>query len=411
MHQVLQVKFKHQLLLCDCPNLQVKSMSKNRPIKNFRIEGERPFKMYNPGISPSALQFPDTTRLDIALPAAASIFMQHQHDRRRQQQQQQQRHVLTRPQNQSSQVYDDPASILSVDLQPQQIPAVSSERQTYAYDDLDLRESGNSLTRPDQMAQSQQLIPQRQQDLDIPSSVSINSPLGAMSSFVVPNRPFFRSQGESLVLGSDAISMMIDHHMSSYGPSLSRSVDATCIASSSSLSMAQFSQNSLPQFHGISAHRGHNLSLTSDNLDDVKLEIDMVVSSIDENSATSTNSPSQKEVDKDEAGKPQKHSQESDLSECSTSSVPVLHEQASTSRYGPSGSGDKTLPSMDPCYQEKRRKNNESARRSREARRSKEELIAFRVISLEEENMKLRAEISLLDRELDDLRMRLYQGN
>ncbi|GFR78537.1 thyrotroph embryonic factor [Elysia marginata] len=65
----------------------------------------------------------------------------------------------------------------------------------------------------------------------------------------------------------------------------------------------------------------------------------------------------------------------------------------------------------DPAYLEKRRKNNESAKRSREARRTKEELVAFKVINLEEENMKLRAEIRLLDKELDELRTRLYQVN
>lgn len=68
----------------------------------------------------------------------------------------------------------------------------------------------------------------------------------------------------------------------------------------------------------------------------------------------------------------------------------------------------KADPSKDPSYLEKRRKNNESAKRSREARRSKEELVALRVITLEEENMKLRAEITLLDKELEELRTRLF---
>ncbi|GFN84312.1 thyrotroph embryonic factor [Plakobranchus ocellatus] len=85
---------------------------------------------------------------------------------------------------------------------------------------------------------------------------------------------------------------------------------------------------------------------------------------------------------------------------------------------GPSGESSKTAPNgldnpkeHDPVYLEKRRKNNESAKRSREARRTKEELVAFKVINLEEENMKLRAEIRLLDKELDELRTRLYQCN
>ncbi|RUS80300.1 hypothetical protein EGW08_011938 [Elysia chlorotica] len=73
--------------------------------------------------------------------------------------------------------------------------------------------------------------------------------------------------------------------------------------------------------------------------------------------------------------------------------------------------GSDSLKERDPAYLEKRRKNNESAKRSREARRTKEELVAFKVINLEEENMKLRAEIRLLDKELDELRTRLYQCN
>ena len=84
----------------------------------------------------------------------------------------------------------------------------------------------------------------------------------------------------------------------------------------------------------------------------------------------------------------------------------------------PGTSGDSKSPNgsdnpkeRDPAYLEKRRKNNESAKRSREARRTKEELVAFKVINLEEENMKLRAEIRLLDKELDELRTRLYQCN
>ena len=79
------------------------------------------------------------------------------------------------------------------------------------------------------------------------------------------------------------------------------------------------------------------------------------------------------------------------------------------SKFPPNGSDN--LKELDPAYLEKRRKNNESAKRSREARRTKEELVAFKVINLEEENMKLRAEIRLLDKELDELRTRLYQCN
>ncbi|XP_076108782.1 uncharacterized protein LOC143076793 [Mytilus galloprovincialis] len=62
----------------------------------------------------------------------------------------------------------------------------------------------------------------------------------------------------------------------------------------------------------------------------------------------------------------------------------------------------------DNCYWEKRKKNNESAKRSREARRMKEEQIALRVVYLEQENLQLRTEVSLLKGEIEKLRCMLY---
>lgn len=50
----------------------------------------------------------------------------------------------------------------------------------------------------------------------------------------------------------------------------------------------------------------------------------------------------------------------------------------------------------DPSYWEKRRKNNEAAKRSRDARRAKEDEIAIRCAFLEQENMKLRYQIAAL---------------
>jgi len=61
-------------------------------------------------------------------------------------------------------------------------------------------------------------------------------------------------------------------------------------------------------------------------------------------------------------------------------------------------------------YWEKRRKNNESAKRSRDARRMKEEQIAMRVVYLEQENLQLRTEASLLKNEIEKLRHMLYSS-
>ena len=64
----------------------------------------------------------------------------------------------------------------------------------------------------------------------------------------------------------------------------------------------------------------------------------------------------------------------------------------------------------DACYWEKRKKNNESAKRSRDARRMKEEQIAMRVVYLEQENLQLRTEVSLLKNEIEKLRCMLYNS-
>ena len=62
----------------------------------------------------------------------------------------------------------------------------------------------------------------------------------------------------------------------------------------------------------------------------------------------------------------------------------------------------------DETYWEKRKKNNDSAKRSREARRHKEEQIAMRVMELERENVRLHAEVSLFKTEILRLRSILY---
>ena len=62
----------------------------------------------------------------------------------------------------------------------------------------------------------------------------------------------------------------------------------------------------------------------------------------------------------------------------------------------------------DDSYWERRRKNNEAAKRSRDARRQKEEEIAMRAAFLEQENLKLRAQIAILKNETAKLHYLLY---
>ncbi|XP_060531551.1 D site-binding protein-like [Cylas formicarius] len=59
-------------------------------------------------------------------------------------------------------------------------------------------------------------------------------------------------------------------------------------------------------------------------------------------------------------------------------------------------------------YLEKRRKNNESARRSREARKRKEDEIAIRCAFLEQENIHLRLKIEEAKKEKDMLQRLVY---
>ena len=62
----------------------------------------------------------------------------------------------------------------------------------------------------------------------------------------------------------------------------------------------------------------------------------------------------------------------------------------------------------DLAYWDRRRKNNEAAKRSRDARRAKEEEIALRAAFLEQENLKLRAQVAILKNETAKLHYMLY---
>ena len=77
---------------------------------------------------------------------------------------------------------------------------------------------------------------------------------------------------------------------------------------------------------------------------------------------------------------------------------------------GPAGKRVKLMEEKkDDSYWERRRKNNEAAKRSRDSRRAKEEEIALRAAFLEQENLKLRAQVAILKNETAKLHYMLYQ--
>ena len=68
------------------------------------------------------------------------------------------------------------------------------------------------------------------------------------------------------------------------------------------------------------------------------------------------------------------------------------------------------LGNTDDAYRERRRKNNEAAKRSRDARRAKEDDIALRAALLERENLQLKVELAQLKQETNRLRCLLYNS-
>jgi bZIP factor len=78
---------------------------------------------------------------------------------------------------------------------------------------------------------------------------------------------------------------------------------------------------------------------------------------------------------------------------------PKPRSAESTPPAAGSDAGDK-----DVAYWERRRKNNEAAKRSRDARRAKEQEIALRAQFLEQENIQLKLEIAHLRAENGQLR-------
>lgn len=69
-----------------------------------------------------------------------------------------------------------------------------------------------------------------------------------------------------------------------------------------------------------------------------------------------------------------------------------------------------TMDEKDSAYWERRRKNNEAAKRSRDARRAKEDEIAIRAAFLEQENLKLKYELVTLRQEHAKLRCLVYSN-
>ena len=76
----------------------------------------------------------------------------------------------------------------------------------------------------------------------------------------------------------------------------------------------------------------------------------------------------------------------------------------------PTGIPTSTQDDKDAAYWERRRKNNEAAKRSRDARRVKEDEIAIRAAFLERENMKLKYELISLRNETAKLRCIIYNN-
>nr|CAD7410340.1 unnamed protein product [Timema cristinae] len=93
---------------------------------------------------------------------------------------------------------------------------------------------------------------------------------------------------------------------------------------------------------------------------------------------------------------------------CSSSRVTGQIKRSASPQQPSSTEGNTGEECKDAAYWERRRKNNEAAKRSRDARRAKEDEIAIRAAFLEQENMKLKYEVAALRSETAKLRCLLY---
>ncbi|KAL8567740.1 hypothetical protein ACOMHN_009048 [Nucella lapillus] len=95
----------------------------------------------------------------------------------------------------------------------------------------------------------------------------------------------------------------------------------------------------------------------------------------------------------------------------SCQSTAPLVTSTSSAASGGSRKRPSNFPDLekDEAYWERRRKNNDAAKRSRDARRAKEDDIAIRAALLEQENLRLRVEVATLKTETARLRCLLYK--
>jgi len=92
---------------------------------------------------------------------------------------------------------------------------------------------------------------------------------------------------------------------------------------------------------------------------------------------------------------------------------PAVNERKqSSTAIGSSARGRAHYPEdlKDETYWKRRRKNNEAAKRSRDTRRAREVEMAMRASMLEDENLRLRAQVALLTNESHRLYCRLNSG-
>lgn len=109
------------------------------------------------------------------------------------------------------------------------------------------------------------------------------------------------------------------------------------------------------------------------------------------------------------AATPKKARLDSPCSPLSQSST-VSSTQLSSPQASPARKLAKPIPDerKDDAYFERRRRNNDAAKRSRDARRMKEEAIAERAAKLEQENGQLRGQVALLKSETTRLQLLLF---
>ena len=105
-----------------------------------------------------------------------------------------------------------------------------------------------------------------------------------------------------------------------------------------------------------------------------------------------------------EAGAKLKRSRGHEVSTSSGTEDSNVSLDTSASNGGPQHHSTPTRDGKDAAYWERRRKNNEAAKRSRDARRMKENEVAVRASFLEQENIQLKMELVQLRTELGAMR-------